>query len=605
MGEEEKTIQGELSLLLLLAERVRKSAEEAELNKPECQELSRQVERLSLMLRSAVRLASGAPCLFERPVRRVAGDVAKNLERALTLVRKCKHSGVLRQLFAITTTADFRKVSTLLESSAGDMRWLLTIFDPEDTNLALPPIASNDPILAWVWSYIAAVQMHQLRDRTDAASELSSLARDNDRNKQMIVQEGGVPPLLKLLKEGASPDAQIAAATALCNLATNQERVRYIAKELGVPIIVQVLGDSPMRVQVSVANLVSRMAEMDEAVKEEFARENVNKPLVTLLSMDLALEDPKLQTGKNLPSIHSIVLMNKELTRKGTNPIHYQNVNSSPSRHSEGSSRGGHNRKEREGETPELKLQLKVSCAEALWKLCRGSVRTSKKITETKGLLCLAKLIEKEQGELQLNCLMTVVEIATVAELNSDLRQAAFKINSLAAKAVLDQLLRVIQEESHPILQIPAIKAIGSLARTFSSKETRIIKPLVLQLGQRNPEVAMEAAIALVKFACPENYNCIEHSKTIIEFDGVPPLMRLLKMSEQVQIHGLVLLCYLALHVGNSKALEEARALNALEGAARSVAAQNPELRDLFAKAVHHLTLYQAGVHPHRPSHGL
>ncbi|CAN1294278.1 hypothetical protein LINPERPRIM_LOCUS22393 [Linum perenne] len=193
-------------------------------------------------------------------------------------------------------------------------------------------------------------------------------------------------------------------------------------------------------------------------------------------------------------------------------------------------------------EAPEVKQRLKVCCAEALWKLSRGSLSNSRKITE-------------------FNCLMTITEITVVAELNADLRRAAFKTNSPAAKAVLDQLLRVIHEESDPTLKVPAIKAIGCLARTFPARETRVIKPLVEQLGNMTVDVATEAAIALTKFVCKDNFNHEEHSKAIIEFNGV---------------------------------------LNALEGAARSIVAQFPELRDLFSSAIHHLTLYQAGAHHHR-----
>ncbi|KAK2989234.1 hypothetical protein RJ640_029532 [Escallonia rubra] len=154
-------------------------------------------------------------------------------------------------------------------------------------------------------------------------------------------------------------------------------------------------------------------------------------------------------------------------------------------------------------------------------------------------------------------------------------------------------------ERSRELL-VPAIKSIGSLARTFPAKETRIIGPLVAQLGHRNAEVATEAVIALGKFVSPESFNRVEHSKTILEFDGVPRLIKLLRSNDRSQTHELVLLCYLALNVGNIKALEQARALNIIEGAARSVVAQHPELRELFARATHHLTLYQAGAHPHR-----
>ncbi|KAM1322494.1 hypothetical protein ACFXTH_015310 [Malus domestica] len=602
---DEKTLHDELSLPILLADRVIKSAQEAESSKLDCADLAKQVDRLSQMLRSAVRIAATTQSLYERPVRRIVADVAKNLERALTLVRKCKHSGVLRQVFSITTTADFRKVSNLLESSIGDMKWLLSVFESDGANLSLPPIASNDPILSWVWSYIATIQMGQLRDRVDAANSLVSLARDNDRNKKIIVDEGGVTPLLKLLKEGSSPDAQIAAANALFHIATDQERVRIIIDLLGINVVVSVLGDSPMRVQVCVVRLVSEMAELDPVAQEEFGRENVTRPLVSLLAMDTVLDDPKVQPGK--PSIHNLVQINKQLAANGLNP-NSRSSSFSNHYHSDGSSRGGgHYRKEREREAesnPEVKLELKAGCAKALWKLCKGCLLNSRKVTETKGLICLAKIIDKEAGELQLNCLMTVMEIAAVAESNTDLRRAAFKLNSPAAKAVLDQLLRVIQEEANLDLQIPAIKAIGSLARTFPARETRIVGPLVARLGSVDVDVAIEAAIALGKFVCMDNFNCVEHSKTIIEFDGIPSLMRLLRTTDRTNERGhvncLVLLCYLALHVGNSKALEQARALNTLEGGARSVVAQYPDLRELLAKAIHNLTLYQAGAHPHR-----
>ncbi|KAM1025855.1 hypothetical protein ACFX13_039599 [Malus domestica] len=602
---DERTLHDELSLPILLADRVIKSAQEAESSKLDCADLAKQVDRLSQMLRSAVRIAAATQSLYDRPVRRIVADVAKNLDRALTLVRKCKHSGVLRQVFSITTTADFRKVSSLLESSIGDMKWLLSVFESDGANLSLPPIASNDPILSWVWSYIATIQMGQLRDRVEAANSLVSLARDNDRNKKIIVDEGGVTPLLKLLKEGSSPDAQIAAASALFHIATDQERVRIIIDLLGINVVVSVLGDSPMRVQVYVVRLVSEMAELDTVAQEVLGRENVIRPLVSLLAMDTVLDDPKVQSGK--PSIHNLVQINKQLAVNGLNP-NSRLSSFSNHYHSDGSSRGGgHHRKEREREAesnPEVKLELKAGCAKALWKLCKGCLFNSRKVTETKGLICLAKIIEKEAGELQLNCLMTVMEIAVVAESNPDLRRAAFKPNSPAAKAILDQLLRVIQEEANQELQIPAIKAIGSLARTFPARETRIVGPLVARLGSADVDVAIEAAIALGKFVCTDNFNCVEHSKTIIEFDGVPSLMRLLRTtdrtSERGHVNCLVLLCYLASHVGNSKALEQARALNTLEGGARYLVAQYPDLRDLLAKAIHNLTLYQAGAHPHR-----
>ena len=603
---EEKLIEEELGYPIRLSEQVRAAVDEANWFKLECSEVGKQVDRVSQMLRTMTRFATTAQFLYDRPIRRVTAEVSKNLERALTLVRKCKRRSVLRRVVTIVSAADFRKVQSFLESSVGDMRWLLSIFDTENGGGGgIPPIASNDPIVSWVWSFVATLQMSQLPEKIEAANELASFARDNDRNKKIIVEEGGVPPLLKLLKDGASLEAQIAAATAIYNLANDQERVQAIVNELGVQIIVQVLSDSPMVVQTQAARLVARMAEYDPIAQEDFAREHVIRPLVTLLSFETFVDDHNDQLSKQ--SFHSIVQINKQmekktLTRPSSRP--YSNSNSSSNsnyyhyyyHNNEGSSRAGQHRRERENEKPEVKLSLKISCAGALWMLAKGSVMNSKRITETKGLLCLAKLVEKEEGELQYNCLMTIMEITDAAEYNADLRRSSFRINSPAAKAVVEQLLRVIRELDNPILQVPAIKSIGSLARTFPARETWVINPLVTQLSHRNPDVAAEAAISLGKFACPDNFLCVEHSKTIIEYNGVPQLMRMLRANERTQLHGLILLCYLAIHAGNSEALEQARVLTALEGADRTVVAQHPELRELVSKAIDHLNLYQVGV---------
>ncbi|KAJ8451609.1 hypothetical protein Cgig2_018243 [Carnegiea gigantea] len=587
---EEMRIQEELSYPILLSERIRKAVDDAVFFKVDCSDIGKQVDHLSTMLRSAVRLSSSAAVqLYDRPIRRVSNDVSRNLYRALSLIRRCRRRSFLCRVVRMVSTAEFRKVLSLLEASIGDMQWLLSILDctggggsGTGISLSLPPITSNDPILAWVWSFIATVQMaSQISDRIEAANELTSLAEDNDRNKKIIVEEGGVPPLLKLLKETSSSDAQIAAANALCSIANHHERV---------------LSDSPMRVQIRVSNLVATMVEHDSFAKEEFARENVIRPLVSLLSFETfeGELDPKRF------SFHSIVQINEERENKERNSKP-QLLPSLSLYSSDGvSSRGGQNRKERENESPEVKRELKISCSRALLMLAKDSLSNSRSISETKGLLCLAKLIEKETGELQRNCLMAVMEITLAAELNADLRRSAFKTNSTAARAVVEQLLNVINETDDLSLQIPAVKSLGALSRTFPARETRVIGPLVAQLSNNDIDVATEAAIALAKFAYPENFLCQEHSKAIIEFDGVLPLMRLAQANERAQAHGLILLCYLAINASNHQALERAKVLTALEAAERIVSPQQVHLRDLINKAICHLHLYRGHIHPHR-----
>lgn len=612
--EKEQSIQELLSYIIFLTERINRAVIEANSFKSECSSLHNLVREIFGTLSKEVfgklskdpndklrnDASSTAPAkLYERPIRRIMEEIAKQFEKTVTLVRKCNRGGVLRRLVSIVSATDFKKLQSMLESSMADITWLLNIFDGGGIILSLPPIASNDPIISWVWAAIASLYMGQMNDKIEAANQLASLAKDNDRNKKYIVEEGGIAPLLKLLKENSSVDAQIAAATALVYLANDDERVCVIIKELGVPVIVQVLGDSPMRVQIKLANLVARMAECSPLGQEDFARENVIRPLVTLLLIDGYMEEASLNVGKQ--SFHAIVEINKEREK---NQSHRPALGSSLSmQSSNGSSRGGHHKKDRENETPEVKLRLKTCCVEALWMLSRESVLNSRKIAETKGLLCLAKLVEKEQGELLYNSMMTIMEITAAAESNADLRRAAFKTNSLAAKAVVDQLLRVTKEYDNPTLQISAIRAIGSLARTFPARETKVIGLLVQQLGHWNLDVATEAAIALGKFTCRENFLRVEHSATILEFNGILPLKRLVQSNERAQLHGYMLLCYLGLHARNSKALEQGQVLDTLAKAERqTVVGQHPELKELITEAVEHLNLYlQCCVIPRPP----
>jgi primary-amine oxidase len=577
--EEERRLEEELLIPILMGEHVIKLAEEAKSSKVECRELAKKVKVLCNSLRGVVRVVSGNhQSVNERPIRRMVKELAKNLEKTLALVRKCKNQGsvgVLKHVLTIRSTGDFRKVWNLLESSNSDMMWLLSIFESRGTNISLSPITSNDPILAWVWTYIYTLQLGNPNDRAEAATELGSLAQITDRNRFIIMEEGGVLPLLKVLKDSAFPDCQVAAANALANVVSDDQQkiVGFLLNNLAVPVIVQVLSDAVFRVRVSVANLVSAMADQEPLAREEFIRANVTKPLVSLLSIDNVLAESVVARN----SIHSVV----------------QNL-------SEADSDGSSGRGREADQSPELRNAVKVSCAKALWKLSKGCLLACKKITETKGLLCLAKIVGSESGELRLNCLMAVMEIAAMAESNVEFRRGALKSTAPAAKAVLNQLLRVVRQENDSLLLIPAIKSIGSLARNFPGKVPHVLGPLVTHLGNKDLNVASEVIVALVKFVCVENYNRVDHSMVILDLDGIPKLMILLKKNGGQQVYGLKLLCYLALNVGNSKVLEQERVLSTLDKLGHLVLAQNPDLKELFANAIHHLTLYQPGVQFHR-----
>ncbi|CAL9756312.1 unnamed protein product [Musa acuminata subsp. burmannicoides] len=554
----ESTVEEDLSRLITLADRLKKVAADADSWRAECSQLTHRADLIATVLRAVARRLSSLPHQppYSAPVRRVAASADRSLDRAISFARRCR-----------------RRRRLLLPSPAALLRFLIPfaatggVAASVGVGLSLPPIAATDPVLSYVWTFVAAIQMaSRPSDRADAAQSLANLARDGHRNRWVIVDEGAVPPLLALLEDRDDEASQSAAAAALSNLCTDRELISTVADAFAIPVIVQTLSDSTStRLQSQLASLISRMAALDALACEEFARENAILPLVALLSSDVPLGDD-VNTAPP-PSMTASLS-----TRSSRVSLAHG---------------GGY-----VDESPAAKLELKTACAEALWMLCKGSIESSRKVTETVGLLCLAKLMETEEDQLQLNCLRTVMEIAAAAESDADLRGSAFKKNSSVAKSVVEQLLRLAQQGRSPSVQAAAIRALGSLARTFPAREARVLRPLVAQLGNQDSDVSTEAAMALGKFASPDNYLCVAHAAAIVELEGVRPLMRLLRPGEKSQLPGLVLLCCLASHVPRHEALERERVLLTLESVRRRAVARHPSLEELLPRAIRQLQLY-------------
>jgi hypothetical protein len=144
-----------------------------------------------------------------------------------------------------------------LDNSTVDVQWLLNISESGNERsdfTGLPPIASTDPILAMVWEQVSIVQNSPLDEKATAASYLADLAKD-PRNAKIIVEEGGVQPLLRLLRDG-NVGAQEEAARALGCLAGDMERIRRMRSEGAISAFVQILGHGSMKVQVSLWRVI-------------------------------------------------------------------------------------------------------------------------------------------------------------------------------------------------------------------------------------------------------------------------------------------------------------------------------------------------------------
>ncbi|KAF8112240.1 hypothetical protein N665_0065s0025 [Sinapis alba] len=640
-----------------LADQITKAADEAYSFRQECLEVKAKTEKLAGLLRQAARASND---LYERPTRRIIDDTEQVLFKAIALVEKCRATGVMKRLFTIIPAAAFRKITMQLENSLGDVSWLLRVSasgdDRDDEYLGLPPIAANEPILCLIWEQVANLFTGSLDERSDSAASLVSLARDNDRYGRLIIEEGGVPPLLKLAKEGKL-EGQENAARAIGLLGRDPESVEQIVNAGVCQVFAKILKEGHMKVQTVVAWAVSELASNHPKCQDHFAQNNIIHFLVSHLAFETVQEHSKYAIVSNkqtLSSIHTVVMAsntnpgddNKKVGQEqdeAQSNISHPMSNQTPSQMhniitntlamktsgpgpASGSGSGGNKNqtkqssqhhtkggptprgnnpthvslmgtsiKGREFEDPATKAQMKAMAARALWQLSRGNLQICRSITESRALLCFAVLLEKGDDEVKSYSALAMMEITDVAEQYSELRRSAFKPTSPAAKAVVEQLLKVIENEI-PDLLIPCIKSIGSLSRTFRATETRIIAPLVKLLDEREAEISMEAAVALIKFSCTENFLRDNHSKAIIAAGGAKHLIQLVYFGEQmVQVPALVLLCYIALSVPDSETLAQEEVLVVLEWSTKqSHLVEAPMIDEILPEAKSRLELYQS-----------
>ncbi|GFY87900.1 armadillo repeat only 2 [Actinidia rufa] len=625
-----------------LADQVIKSADEASSFKADCAEIKVKAGKLVDLLRQAARASND---LYERPTRRIIDDTDQVLDKALALVQKCRAHGLVKRVFNIIPAAAFRKMAAALENSVGDVSWLLRVSAGGSEYLGLPPIAANEPILCLIWEQIAILSTGSLEDRSDAAASLVSLALDNDRYGKLIIEEGGVGPLLRLVKEGKL-EGQENAARAIGLLGRDPESVEQMIHASVCQVFAKILKEGPMKVQAVVAWAVSELAAHHSSCQDLFAQHNIIRLLVSHLAFETVQEHSKyaitikslhavvvdansnqnkvnanlkeddddsasqgkfqypLGRNKQTNQMHNVVTttmaMNAQSKLKQSNGVNQTNqVPHNHHHHHQHHTHSNHSisgtiSKGRELEDPETKAYMKAMAARALWQLAKGNSAICRSITESRALLCFAVLLEKGTEEVQYNSAMALMEITAVAEMDADLRRSAFKPNSPACKAVIDQLLKIIERADSELL-IPCMKAVGNLARTFRATETRMISPLVKLLDDREAEISREACIALTKFACTENYLCLDHSKAIIGAGGAKHLIQLAYFGEQiVQIPSLVLLCYIAMDVPDSEELAEAKALNVLEWASKQPhLIQDQMVESLLQDAKGKLELYQ------------
>ncbi|KAL8267376.1 hypothetical protein R6Q59_004720 [Mikania micrantha] len=559
--------------------------------KQDCADIKTKTEKLAGLLRQAARSSND---LYERPTRRIIDDTEQALDKILQLVIKCRSNGLSR-IFTFIPKGAVKKGSNLIENSIGDVSWLLRVLTPEnerdDEYVGLPPIAANEPILCLVWEQIAILCCGTVEDRADAAASLVSLARDNDRYRRLIIDEDGA-------KEGRM-EGQESAIRATGLLGHDKESVEQIVNAGVCSVFFKILKEGHMKVHIAAAWAVSEFAANYPECKDHFLQNNMIRLLVTHLAFETIVEHSKY-------TIHAVVMAKSDNDAKNKQDYddksHGFMTEKSPSQSQQRREKSkkrvslpGTSIKGREFEDPATKAEMKAMAARALWHLCADHFAICKTITESRALLCFTVLLEKGEEQVKYNSAMALMEITAVAESHAELRRSAFKPTSPTAREVVDKFLKIVNKGESDLL-IPSIESIGHLARTFRATETRIIPSLVRLLDDRETEVSAHAAIALIKFVCTDNYLHVTHCKAILEADAPKHLIQLTYFGEQMtQVPGLILLCYIALHVPDSETLAQEDVHIVLQWALKQGhLMQDSQLETLVLEAKQRLEIYQS-----------
>ncbi|XP_058005477.1 uncharacterized protein LOC110673544 [Hevea brasiliensis] len=514
---------------------------------------------------------------YERPVHRIIDETEQVLYNAHSLVLKCCNNGFIKRPLVIIPAADFRKVPSQLESSAANAccswAYYFVVNDQPGINISLPPIAANNPILGWIGGYI---------------SMLYYCSPDDRYNAKLIVDEVGIVPLLKLLKEGRIEEQVIAAKT-IGTLGCNSETIQPII-DAGVCLVF-----AKILVQAEVAWPISQLVANCPQCRDIFAQHNI----IRLLVEHLAFETDHVQNVvvmNNATSVLAIVMAKTRLDMSKA----IDECNNDKPYHGRSPHQANSSLPSFEGddlEDPNVKAHIKAMVARALLQLAKGNSSICCSITEWRAMTSFAVLLEKGTEDVQYSSAMALMEITEVAEQDTVLRRSAFKPSSPACKEVVDQLVKVIERQDTNLL-IPSKLSEGS-PHSELIENARLLRVrgysfarLIRHLSESEAEICREALIALRKFACTENHLHLEHSQAIVDLGGVDPIIQLVGFGDKIaQVPALILLCNIALHVPNGEVL--VRALDVIECATKQGNfTQDEMLQILIPESKSRLELY-------------
>lgn len=117
-----------------------------------------------------------------------------------------------------------------------------------------------------------------------AADAVTNLAHENNGIKSKVRQEGGVPPLVALLRS-ADPKVQRAVAGTLRTLAFKNEENKNLIVELGaLPVLIQMLHSHDSTIHYEAVGVIGNLVHSSQGIKRRVLEEGALQAVINLLS---------------------------------------------------------------------------------------------------------------------------------------------------------------------------------------------------------------------------------------------------------------------------------------------------------------------------------
>ena len=328
-----------------------------------------------------------------------------------------------------------------------------------------------------------------------AVSSLQALVADNPSAHDTIAQAGNPEALVDLLK-GSNPDAKNFALWSL-SLSISVENQERVASADGIKPLIDLLSDERMLIREQAAAAIGKLAFDNSDTRTKITQAGGVKPLMALLDPNQQSEMVLKNASMSLSELAGEVEARDEVVAEGGVRSLVQSLSG-------------------DGETDALRQQTKTYASRALARMSKEHVETQSVVAKAGAIRPLVTLLNGTEG------VSAQEEAAGALYALSDHEPSRDEITKSDGIGWLVSLLGCDNPRARE-------HAEGALVRLSIENANRvlIINKLVDMLQASGTAAQEQAAAALANLARESEDN----RKSIVEADGIPPLLALLDSS--------------------------------------------------------------------------